>query len=63
MCNVSFFKKYIYFNEIQLTSSVSGAQQGGSVIQIYIYIYILFLKFFSIIGYDKILTMVPYATQ
>ena len=42
---------------------VSGIQQNDSVIHIYMYIYIFFFRFFSIIGYYKILNIVPCAIQ
>ena len=37
-------------------------QVYSKVIQLYIYIYILF-RFFSIIGYEKILSIIPCAIQ
>ena len=40
---------------------VSGVQQSDSVTSIYIYIF--FIKFFSITGDYKIVTIVPWATQ
>ena len=40
---------------------VSGVQQSDSVIHIGVYIYIF--RFFSIIGYYKILNIVPCAVQ
>ena len=52
--------------EIQLIYNVvliSGIQQSDSVIHTYIYIYIFFFRFFSIIGYYKILSIVPCAIQ
>ena len=48
---------------------VSGIQQSDShiyirvYIYIYIYAYIFFFRFFSIIGYYKILNIVPCAIQ
>ena len=50
------------FIEMQLTYDVlvSGVQQSDSIIHIYLYIV---LRFFSIIGYYKILSTVPCATQ
>ena len=36
---------------------VSGVKQSDSVIHIYVHIYILFFRFFSIIGYYKILNI------
>ena len=56
-CFKNFFL-YTFF-EVQLIYNVSSAQQGNSVI----HIYMLFLKLFSIIGYYKILTRVPFAIQ
>ena len=41
---------------------VSGAQQSDSVI-LNIYIYIYMFRFFSLVGYYKILTIVPCAIQ
>ena len=40
---------------------VSGVQRGGSVIQIHIYLF--FLRFFSLIGYYRIMSRVPCAVQ
>ena len=47
--------KYICFIEVELTYNVSGAQQGDLILQKSNII----LKLFSIIGYYKILTIVP----
>ena len=58
-CTLYFFFFLIYFIEVWLTYSVSGAQRGDSVI----HVHILFLRLFSIIGYYKILTIVPCAIQ
>ena len=46
---------YIFFIEVWLTYSVSGAQQGDPVI----HKHTLFFRLFSITGYYKILTIVP----
>ena len=35
----------------------------SKVIQLYIYMYSFFFRVFSIIGYYKILNVIPYATQ
>ena len=40
---------------------VSGVQQSDSTIQIHIYLF--FFRFFSIIGYYKILNIVPCAIE
>ena len=56
------FVSLLFFIEAWLTYNVvpvSGMQQSDSVI----YIYIFFLIVFSIIGYYKILNIVPYAIQ
>ena len=42
---------------------VSGVQQCDSGIYLYIYSYIIFFKFFSIIGYNKIFNIVLCAVQ
>ena len=42
---------------------VSSVQQSDSYIYIYIYIYIFFFRFFSIVGYYEILSIVPCAIQ
>ena len=57
-CTISFF-----FFEIQLLYEVvlvSGVQQSDSD---FIYIYIQFIRFFSIIGFYKILAIVPCAIR
>ena len=41
---------------------VSGIQQSDSVIYTYIYIYISFFRFFSIIGHYRVLSRVPCST-
>ena len=55
---VSFFYLKIFFVELQLIDNVvlvSGVQQSDSVIHTYIF----FFRFFCIIGYYKILSIVP----
>ena len=55
---------FCFFIKVQLINDVvlvSGVQQSDSVI--YIYIYIFFFRFFSLIGYYKILTIVPSVIQ
>ena len=61
---------FIYLIEVQLIYHVvlvSGIQESDSVLHvyIYIYIYIFFFRYFSIIGYYKILNtlIVPCAMQ
>ena len=54
----------IFLIEVQLIYSVvlvSGVQQSDSVIHMYTNLF--FFRFFSIIGYYKILDIVPCATQ
>ena len=57
-------EKKIYFIEVELIYKVvlvSSAQQCDSVI--HIHVYLLFFKFFSIIGYYKLLHIVPGTVQ
>ena len=59
---------FYFFNFIEIlliynVVLVSGIQQSDSVIRIYIKICIFFFRFFSIIGYYKILRIVPCAIQ
>ena len=51
---VFFFLKYSWFTTIQVYSNV---------IQLYIYTSILFFSFFSILGYYKILNILPSAVR
>ena len=57
------FFKLAYFIEMYLIYNVvlvSGVQQSDSVIQ---HIYLFFSRFFSLIGYCKMLTLGPCAIQ
>ena len=51
------FACFLFFIEVELIYNVSHVHQSDSVI----YIYILFFRFFAIIGYYKILNIVPCA--
>ena len=50
-----------YLSIIDLQCCVSGVQQSDSVIHLYMYLF--FFRLFSIIGYYKILNIVPCAIQ
>ena len=61
------FLKFLFYIDVELICNISGVQQSDSFIymklNIYIYIYIFFSNFVSIIGYYKILNIVPWAIQ
>jgi len=47
--------------KVKLIYSVSGVQQSDSVICTYMCVYVCVFRLFSIIGYYRILNIVPYA--
>ena len=53
---------FFNFTEVYLIYNVSGILQSGSVIQTCVCVCIFF-RFFSIVGYHKMLTAVPCAVQ
>ena len=53
-----FIEIYLIYNVL-----ISDVQQSDSVKHIYVCIYIFFFRFFSIIGYYKILSIVPIFIQ
>ena len=61
--SVEFFSLYIYFIDVSLTCNVSGTQQGDSITYIHTQIVHIIFRLFPIIGYYKILTVVPTAIQ
>ena len=62
-----YFFFLIEINLIYNVVSVSGVQQSDSITHIYTYVYInvyiIFCRFLSLIGYYKILSIVPCAIQ
>ena len=58
---------YLFFTELQLTYHTvldTSVQQSDSVVYVYTHTsYIYFSRFFSIVGYYKMLNIVPWATQ
>ena len=60
------FCSVLHFIRLQLIYNVvfvSGIQQSGSCVYIYIYIFFHFFRFFSHVGYNKILSRIPCAIQ
>ena len=58
-----FFTFYLFFNlkhrSFTMLCCISSVQQSDSVIHNWIYIYIFFFRWFSIIAYHKILSIIP----
>ena len=60
-CNLFFLS--FFSGEVYLVYSASGVQQRDSILHTYTRTHLFFVRFFSLIGYYKILSIVPCAIQ
>ena len=60
MCNFYFKLQFDWFNSVVLTPVF---QVYNRVIQLYIYMYLIFFKFILHLGYYKLLSRIPCAMQ